>query len=139
MNRSQDQDGSEMLTSRKPLTEQDVRLLRRYGKLPARGDLLDHQLERRKYFDSGDFSLSHAQNVSDIGRIQTGTEHPLREGISHPSSPVPATSNIDDSGEQKKGVKEGHKVKKASHLHQQMPTDKSKNAHARNPQSEESE
>jgi hypothetical protein len=123
MNRSQDQDGS------KPLTEQDVRLLRRYGKLPAREDLLDHQLERRKYFDSGDFSLSHSQKVSDIGPIQTGTEHPLRKGISHPLSPVPATSNIkDDSGEQEKGVKEGHKVKKASHLHQQMTTDKSKNA-----------
>lgn len=39
MNRPEDQDGS------KPLTEQDVRLLRRYGKLLAREDLLDHQLE----------------------------------------------------------------------------------------------
>ncbi|KAK7178253.1 cAMP-regulated phosphoprotein family protein [Paraphaeosphaeria sporulosa] len=113
MKRSQDQDGSE------PLTEQDVRLLRRYGKLPAREDLLDHQLERRKYFDSGDFAVSHAYRVSDIGQIRTGTEHPLRMGISHPLSPVPASSNIKgDSGEQKKGVKEGHKAKEASHLHQ---------------------
>ncbi|KAF9730030.1 cAMP-regulated phosphoprotein family protein [Paraphaeosphaeria minitans] len=119
MNRSQDQDGSE------PLTAQDVRLLRRYGKLPAREDLLDHQLERRKYFDSGDFSLSHAHRVSDIGQIRTGTEHPLRKGISHPSSPVPAGSNIKgDSGEQKKGVKEGHKDREASHLHQHVSIDK---------------
>ncbi|EMD65840.1 hypothetical protein COCSADRAFT_140196 [Bipolaris sorokiniana ND90Pr] len=122
MNRPEDQDGS------KPLTEQDVRLLRRYGKLPAREDLLDHQLERRKYFDSGDFFLSHAQKGSDIGRIQTGTEHPLRKDIYHPSSPVPATSNIkDDPGEQEKDINEGHKVKEASHLHQQMTTEKSKN------------
>ncbi|PVH90962.1 hypothetical protein DM02DRAFT_388101 [Periconia macrospinosa] len=122
MNRPQDQDGSE------PLTEQDVRLLRRYGKLPAR-DLLDHQLEKRKYFDSGDFALSHAHRVSDIGHIRTGREHPLRKGISHPSSPVPSGSNIkDDSGEQEKGVKEGHKAKEASHLHQHVSTDKSKNA-----------
>jgi hypothetical protein len=86
-------------------------------------------LQRRKYFDSGDFSLSHAQKASEIGRIQTGTEHPLREGISQPSSPVPATSNIkDDSGEQEKGVKERHKAKEASHLHQQMTTDKSNTA-----------
>ncbi|OAL45114.1 camp-regulated phospho protein family protein Igo1, partial [Pyrenochaeta sp. DS3sAY3a] len=104
---------------RKPLSEQDVRLLRRYGKLPAREDLLDHQLERRKYFDSGDFALSVAHRVSDIGHIQTGTQHPLRKDISHPSSPVPASSNIkDDSGEQEKGVKEGHKAKESSHLHQ---------------------
>jgi len=121
MQHSQNQGGPE------PLTEQDVSLLRRYGKLPARRDLLDHQLERRKYFDSGDFALSNAHRVSDIGHIQTGTEHPLRKSISHPSSPVPAGSNIkDDSDRQEKGI-EGYKAKEASHLHQQTNTDKSRN------------
>lgn len=118
MNRPQDQDGS------KPLIEQDASLLRRYGKLPVRGDLLNHQLERRKYFDSGDFALSNAHRTSDIGQIQTGKEHPLRKGISSPSSPVPVGSNIkDDSNEHKKGVEEGHEVNDASHLHQQMSSD----------------
>lgn len=118
MNRPQDQDGT------KPLTEQDARLLRRYGKLPVRRDLLNHQLERRKYFDSGDFALSHAHTASDIGQIQTGKEHPLRKGISLPSSPVPVGSNIkNDSNEHKKGVEEGHEVNDASHLHQQMSSD----------------
>ncbi|KAL5401953.1 hypothetical protein PMIN06_011241 [Paraphaeosphaeria minitans] len=117
MERPQDQVGSERLI------EQDVRLLHRYGKLPAREDLLNHQLERRKYFDSGDFALSHAYRVSDIGQIQTGTEHPLRKGISHPSSPVPAGSNINkDSGE--KGAKEGNKATETSHLHLYVSADK---------------
>ncbi|KAK7178608.1 hypothetical protein DPSP01_014635 [Paraphaeosphaeria sporulosa] len=119
MERPQDQVGSERLT------EQDARLLHRYGKLPAREDLLNHQLERRKYFDSGDFALSHAYRVSDIGQIQTGTEHPLRKGISHPSSPVPASSNINkNSGEQEKGVKEGNKATETSHLHLYVSADK---------------
>ncbi|KAH8726135.1 hypothetical protein GQ44DRAFT_771698 [Phaeosphaeriaceae sp. PMI808] len=102
-------------------SKQDARLLRRYGKLPASEDLLNHQLERRKYFDSSDFALSHAHRVSNIGHIRTGTEHPVRKNISLPSSPVPASSNIkDDSDKQEKGIKEGHKAKETSHLHQQM-------------------
>ncbi|KAL5372130.1 hypothetical protein DPSP01_013743 [Paraphaeosphaeria sporulosa] len=80
---------------------------------------------RRKYFDSGDFALSHAYRVSDIGQIQTGREHPLRKGISHPSSPVPASSNINkNSGEQEKGVKEGNKATETSHLHLYVSADK---------------
>ncbi|KAF9733748.1 hypothetical protein PMIN03_012504 [Paraphaeosphaeria minitans] len=125
MNPPKDQDGSERLT------EQDVRLLRRYGKLPASEDLLAHQLDRRKYFDSGDLALSHAYRVSDIGLIRTGTEHPVRKGISHPSSPVPASSNINNnSGEQEKGVKEGNKATEASHLYQHVSAVISENAQA---------
>ena len=55
MNYLEDHDGSEvksfsppcvqLLTPSKPLIKQDARLLRRYGKLPAREDLLSHQLE----------------------------------------------------------------------------------------------
>jgi len=119
MPRPQDQGGSEHLT------EQDARLLRHYGELPTSTDLLDHQLERRKYFDSGDLALSHAHRVSDIGHIRTGTEHPVRKNISLPSSPIPASSNIKyDSGKQEKGVKEGHEAKETSPLHRQMSTDK---------------
>ncbi|KAH6622264.1 hypothetical protein C7974DRAFT_219244 [Boeremia exigua] len=113
MNHPKDQDGSE------PLTKQDARLLRRYGKLPAREDLLNHQLERRKYFDSGDFALSHAHRVSDIGHIQTGIEHPLCGSISHPSSPAPAGCNVQNvPNKQKKGVEEVNKAGETSNLHQ---------------------
>ncbi|KAH7180245.1 hypothetical protein DER46DRAFT_582124 [Fusarium sp. MPI-SDFR-AT-0072] len=37
-------------------TGNNNRLLNRYGIVPSRGKLLHHQLERMKYFDSGDFS-----------------------------------------------------------------------------------
>ncbi|WYZ35957.1 hypothetical protein EsH8_X_000604 [Colletotrichum jinshuiense] len=71
------------------------RLRRMYGKVPARSDLLHNQLHR-KYFDSGDFALQDAHKSSNIGPIQTGAEHPLRRNISHPSAPVPTSSNVDD-------------------------------------------
>ncbi|KAH7394771.1 hypothetical protein BKA66DRAFT_455781 [Pyrenochaeta sp. MPI-SDFR-AT-0127] len=122
MNRPQDQGDSE------PLIKGYRRLLRRYGKLPAKGDLLNRQLERRKYFDSGDFALSQAHRASDIGHIRTGTEHPHHESISHPSSAVPAGSNIKgDSIKQGKGVKGRYEAKEASNLPQQMSADRSEN------------
>ncbi|KAF2191636.1 hypothetical protein K469DRAFT_555915, partial [Zopfia rhizophila CBS 207.26] len=102
------------------------RLLHQYRKLPVRGYLIHHQLKRRKYFDSGDFALSQAYRASNISHIRTGTEHPLRESISHPSSPVPSGSNIkDSSNKQEKEVEERYKAKEASNLHQQMSTDRS--------------
>lgn len=51
--------------------------------------------QERTYFDSGDFALSSAHRVTDEGPIQTGRAHPRRESISHPYSPVPATSNAE--------------------------------------------
>lgn len=137
------------LISRKSLTEQNSRLLRLYGKLPARGDLLHYQLDvyarytcqyvmhqltgtqsqGREYVDSGDYALSQAHKASDIGRIRTSTEHPLRGSISHPSSPFPSGSNIKDvSTKQEKAVEGRHDAKEASNLHQQTSVDKTESA-----------
>ncbi|KAF2184000.1 hypothetical protein K469DRAFT_581018, partial [Zopfia rhizophila CBS 207.26] len=87
--------------------------------------LIQTSSQRRKYFDSGDFALSQAHREPNIGHIGTGTEHPLRGSIPHPSSPVPGDSNIkDDPNSQKRGVEDRYKVKEASNLHQRMSTDK---------------
>ncbi|KAF9629011.1 hypothetical protein BFW01_g10214 [Lasiodiplodia theobromae] len=105
-------------------SEQEKRLLHLYGKLPRKGDLLSHQLEvrnnyiaeavdisetnekrpkpqSRQFFDSGDFALAQANIQSDAGAVQTGKEHPTSKTISHPSAPVPGSSNVRKaSGEQ---------------------------------------
>ncbi|SPO03561.1 uncharacterized protein DNG_06244 [Cephalotrichum gorgonifer] len=49
-----------------------------YG-IPPHLNLLHHQLDQRKYFDSGDFALSKARRPSDIGPITTGIEHTLKD------------------------------------------------------------
>ncbi|OAQ61350.1 cAMP-regulated phosphoprotein/endosulfine conserved region domain-containing protein [Purpureocillium lilacinum] len=79
----------------KPNGEKELRLKHLYGRIPRKGDLLG-----RKYFDSGDFSLSQAQKSSDAGAVKTGSEHPLREGISQPFSAVPSSSNVRDISQQ---------------------------------------
>ncbi|KAF7113952.1 hypothetical protein CNMCM5793_006135 [Aspergillus hiratsukae] len=76
-------------------------LLRAYGRLPQRGTgrflgILDQQPKERKYFDSGDFALSTADRVTDIGAIHTGRAHPQRRGVSHPYAPVPSSSNANE-------------------------------------------
>ncbi|KAF4344246.1 camp-regulated phospho family Igo1 [Fusarium beomiforme] len=81
-------------------TEKNKRLLNRYGILPKRGNLLNHQLEGRKYFDSGDFALNQAHRASNIGNVTTGSEHPIRQDISEPSSSVPGSSNLKDNAGQ---------------------------------------
>lgn len=71
----------------------------------------------RKYFDSGDFSLSQANKSSDAGAVKTGSEHPLREGISHPFSAVPSSSNVNDiSQQQEEGNLEAGLVRHGSQL-----------------------
>lgn len=66
-------------------------------------------LSQRKYFDSGDFALTAAHEASNIGRIQTGTRHPLVESVSHPSAPMPACSNVnDDKDHTKDAIKTIH-------------------------------
>ncbi|KAL4964471.1 uncharacterized protein BDV14DRAFT_200753 [Aspergillus stella-maris] len=72
------------------LTSREERILKNYGKLPFKGRLGQARItQQRTYFDSGDFALSAAHRVTDSGAIQTGTEHPVRETISHPYVPVP--------------------------------------------------
>ncbi|EMT68972.1 hypothetical protein NOF04DRAFT_1019295 [Fusarium oxysporum II5] len=107
-------------------TEMDTdnkRLLNRYGILPKRGNLLNHQLEGRKYFDSGDFALSQAHRPSNIGNITTGREHPIRQDISEPSSSVPSSSNIDDNANQQSSARRRSlevKFHAQTHLQQEM-------------------
>jgi hypothetical protein len=96
-------------------TEKNKALLSRYGIVPSRSNLLHHQLEvskapspplvarfeltnwskGRKYFDSGDFALTQAQQPSDMGSVTTGSEHPIRQDISEPSCSVPSSSNLE--------------------------------------------
>ncbi|CAH0014510.1 unnamed protein product [Clonostachys rhizophaga] len=94
------------------------RLQEIYRRTPRR-DLLNHQLDERRYFDSGDFALSQAQRGSDIGKIKTGTQHPRRESISHPRAPMPDSSNADESAN--KGLQDQEKSSEPqnqSHLHE---------------------
>ncbi|EFY94055.1 cAMP-regulated phosphoprotein/endosulfine domain protein [Metarhizium robertsii] len=94
---------------------------RLYGIERSKANLLHHQLQGRKYFDSGDFALSQAHRASNIGAVETGTEHPLRKNISHPSSAAPASSNVkSDSDEQGGHAEQSTMVTAASHLQQQM-------------------
>ncbi|KAL7789057.1 hypothetical protein V8C37DRAFT_221286 [Trichoderma ceciliae] len=90
-----------------------------YGRLPSRGDLLGHQLERRTYFDSGDFALSKARKPSSIGNVITGSRHPCREGISHPFCSVPSQSNVSEGSNRgfQDEDKRGDSTTK-SHLHE---------------------
>ncbi|KFA77050.1 hypothetical protein S40288_10241 [Stachybotrys chartarum IBT 40288] len=101
-------------------TERDKNLLRKYGTTTARGNLLHHQLERRKYFDSGDFAMSQASKASNIGAVDTGNEHPLRKNISHPSAPAPGSSNLDGDAGQDIRDEKTTKSKPASHLQEEM-------------------
>lgn len=55
----------------------------------------NQEKQERTYFDSGDFALSATDHMSDDGAVQTGTEHPHRDSISHPYAPIPAASNVD--------------------------------------------
>jgi hypothetical protein len=141
----------------KPPNEEDQRLLRLYGKIPTRGDLLQHQLKistrcnlfqpvwiplirlstpGRKYFDSGDFALSQAYKSSSAGAVETGSEHPHREKISHPFSPVPSSSNVDEDANRQVQGKESTdevstgEVKRTSHLSGIVPENGNSNGGA---------
>lgn len=100
--------------------ERDKHLLRIYGKIPSRGNLLHHQLEGRKYFDSGDFALSQAKKSSDIGAVSTGSEHPVRRDISDPSCPVPSSSNVgDDANQDSRTEKKTGELRSTTHIQQE--------------------
>ncbi|UNI14805.1 hypothetical protein JDV02_001400 [Purpureocillium takamizusanense] len=64
--------------------ERELRIKHLYGRTANKPALLGHQLEKRKYFDSGDFALAQAHRSSNVGKVETGSQHPLRRGISHP-------------------------------------------------------
>ncbi|KAH6985355.1 camp-regulated phosphoprotein family protein Igo1 [Ilyonectria destructans] len=103
-------------------TEKNRRIRQLYGISPKTAkspSLLSRQLDDRKFFDSGDFALSQAHESSDIGNINTGIEHPIRKNISHPSAPVPSSSNVEENANQEMGgERRSVELKSDSHLKQ---------------------
>ncbi|EAS31699.3 cAMP-regulated phosphoprotein family protein Igo1 [Coccidioides immitis RS] len=82
------------------LSPDEQRLLRLYGKIPNKKDLLQNKLKERKYFDSGDYALSKAGKASDVGVTSIGSRHPVPENIPHltatsppQASPIPGHFN----------------------------------------------
>ncbi|KAH7175174.1 camp-regulated phosphoprotein family protein Igo1 [Fusarium flagelliforme] len=107
-----------------PNTEKNKHLLNRYGIVPNKGDLLHHQLEGRKYFDSGDFALMQAHKSSDIGTVATGSKHPIRRDISIPTCSAPGSSNLDESADRRfTSEKKTGELKLIAPSHLQQETD----------------
>ncbi|KAK2731948.1 hypothetical protein FQN57_003075 [Myotisia sp. PD_48] len=75
------------------LSPDEQRLLRLYGKIPNKKDLLQNKLKERKYFDSGDYALSKAGKASDVGVTSIGSRHPLPENIPHLTATSPPQGN----------------------------------------------
>ncbi|KAL1957885.1 hypothetical protein VTO42DRAFT_5450 [Malbranchea cinnamomea] len=77
----------------KSLSPDEQRLLRMYGKIPNKKDLLQNKLKERKYFDSGDYALSKAGKASDVGVTSIGSRHPVPENIPHLTATSPPQGN----------------------------------------------
>ncbi|KAL1967519.1 hypothetical protein VTN77DRAFT_3034 [Rasamsonia byssochlamydoides] len=75
------------------LSPDEQRLLRLYGKVPTKKDLLQNKLKERKYFDSGDYALSKAGKASDVGVTNIGSRHPVPENIPHLTATSPGANN----------------------------------------------
>ncbi|KAF2690750.1 Endosulfine-domain-containing protein [Lentithecium fluviatile CBS 122367] len=98
------------------MSPDEARLFRLYGKLPNKKDLLQNKFKERKYFDSGDYALSKAGKVSDIGVTQIGREHPVPEKIPHIAPP---THSGQGQNSQEKGHSSGSPVKEHTFLHRE--------------------
>lgn len=95
------------------LSPDEQRLLRLYGKMPNKKDVLQNKLkvgwphtfsyrsfpnvpsivQERKYFDSGDYALSKAGKASDVGVTNIGSQHPVPENIPHLTATSPGANN----------------------------------------------
>ncbi|KAJ5086365.1 camp-regulated phosphoprotein/endosulfine conserved region-domain-containing protein [Penicillium alfredii] len=75
------------------LSPEEQRLLRLYGKMPTKKDVLQNKLKERKYFDSGDYALSKAGKASDVGVTNIGSRHPVPENIPHLTATSPGANN----------------------------------------------
>jgi hypothetical protein len=75
------------------MSPEEQRLLRLYGKMPTKKDLLQNKLKERKYFDSGDYALSKAGKASDVGVTSIGSRHPVPENIPHLTATSPGSQN----------------------------------------------
>ncbi|CAI7594169.1 hypothetical protein PCG10_009368 [Penicillium crustosum] len=80
------------------LSPEEQRLLRLYGKMPTKKDVLQNKLKERKYFDSGDYALSKAGKASDVGVTNIGSRHPVPENIPHLTSTSPGANNSASNG-----------------------------------------
>lgn len=101
------------------LSPDEQRLLRLYGKLPNKRDLLQNKLKERKYFDSGDYALSKAGKASDVGVTTIGREHPVPEKIPHIAPPAHGHNGQTQNGLDKGGLPAGSPVKENSFLHRE--------------------
>ncbi|KAF7714698.1 Endosulphine family protein [Penicillium ucsense] len=86
------------------MTPDEQRLLRMYGKMPTKKDLLQNKLKERKYFDSGDYALSKAGKASDIGVTSIGSRHPVPENIPHLTATSPGANNPGGNGGSTAGI-----------------------------------
>ncbi|KAJ5589489.1 Endosulphine [Penicillium hordei] len=80
------------------LSPEEQRLLRLYGKMPTKKDVLQNKLKERKYFDSGDYALSKAGKASDVGVTNIGSRHPVPENIPHLTSTSPGATSSTNNG-----------------------------------------
>ncbi|KAL6795340.1 hypothetical protein J3E68DRAFT_404035 [Trichoderma sp. SZMC 28012] len=99
--------------AKKGESDRETHLRDIYGIVPNRAQLLDHQLDRRTFFDSGDFALEKARKPSSMGSVTTGSQHPCREAISHPFCPEAGPISLRERSNSKD---EGSETKCKSHL-----------------------
>jgi len=92
----------------KSLSPDEQRLLRLYGKVPTKKDLLQNKLKERKYFDSGDYALSKAGRASDVGVTNIGSRHPVPENIPHLTASSPGANSSVANGNGVHG--QGHSI-----------------------------
>jgi hypothetical protein len=105
--------------SMQPLSPDEQRLFRLYGKLPSKSDHLAKHLKERKYFDS---ALSKAGKASSVDNGSVGSQHPLPGNIPHLSSPGIGSASQGGSGNSNvqpgvaSGSQSGSPVKESSFL-----------------------
>ncbi|BDD55030.1 hypothetical protein MPDQ_003855 [Monascus purpureus] len=136
------------------LSPDEQRLLRLYGKVPTRKDLLQNKLKERKYFDSGDYALSKAGKASDVGVTNIGSQHPNPENIPHLTATSSGTNNpaagngssVGSQGQPIPGSISGHPgsvgfsrspVKEASYLNRRSSVDDQRDADSETKDSKE--
>lgn len=97
-----------------------------------------HNLQERKYFDSGDYALSKAGKASDVGVTSIGSEHPLPENIPHLTSPGPNGPNGSGNGNggQLQAGQSGSPVKESSFLHRETSVDEQGDSPAKDEEDE---
>lgn len=92
------------------LSPEEQRLLRLYGKMPNKKDVLQNKLKERKYFDSGDYALSKAGKASDVGVTNIGSQHPVPENIPHLTATSPGANNPAAAGNNGSASNQGQQV-----------------------------